>query len=374
MITRVTHLTTAHARFDTRIFLKECRSLVRLGFDVSLVVADGKGDEQKEGVSICDVGVPKGRLDRMLFATQRAFKRCVALDSDIYHFHDPELIPVGRKLKRLGKIVIFDSHEDVPKQVLGKPYLNPIARKTISRFFSFYESVACREFDAIVAATPSIRDKFLRVNPRTVDIRNYPLRDELSLPSDQEHSGKAKKVCYVGGISIDRGAREMVRALEHLEPDLTLELAGPFSERGLEAHLGTYEGWSRVTARGVIGRDEVGQVLRSSIAGLVTLHPAENYLDSLPIKMFEYMSAGIPVIASNFPLWVDIIETSNCGLCVDPTSSIDIARAISYLVENPGEARQMGINGRDAVLARYNWDLEERKLQDLYSKVLDGSA
>lgn len=95
-----------------------------------------------------------------------------------------------------------------------------------------------------------------------------------------------------------------------------------------------------------------------------------NYLDSLPIKMFEYMSAGIPVVASNFPLWKEIIEKNRCGVCVDPLSPKDIAKAINFIVQNPQIAQKMGENGKRAILEKYNWQIEEQKLFNIYEGLL----
>jgi glycosyltransferase involved in cell wall biosynthesis len=119
-----------------------------------------------------------------------------------------------------------------------------------------------------------------------------------------------------------------------------------------------------------VGREGVREVLGRSVAGLVTFHPLPNHIDAQPNKMFEYMSAGIPVIASDFPLWREIIAGNQCGLCVDPNNPTAIAAAIQYLVLHPHEARRMGENGRKAVLDRYNWSAEEQKLFRLYEDIL----
>lgn len=364
----IAHLTSVHNRIDTRIFLKQCRSLAAHGHDVTLVVADGKGDEYKDGVKIVDVGWQPGRLNRMFKTTLRVFKKAVALDADIYHLHDPELIPIGLKLKRLGKKVIFDAHEDLPKQLLSKPYLGPVSARLLSSTTALFERYACRRFDGIITATPFIRVKFLAINPNTVDINNYPLIGELD--AAVPWAEKRNEVCYIGAITAIRGIREIVRACEFLQSPARLNLVGRFFEPALEAEVKTYPGWSRVNELGFLDRSGVRNVMSWSMAGLVTLHPVINYLDALAVKMFEYMSAGIPVIASNFPLWREIIEGNECGLCVDPLDPEAIAAAIDHLVKNPDLARRMGEQGHHAVLNKYNWSMEEKKLCKFYERLL----
>jgi glycosyltransferase involved in cell wall biosynthesis len=366
---RIAHLTSVHPRYDTRIFLKMCSSLAAHGYKVSLVVADGLGDEIKNGVTIVDVGAKTGgRLSRMTKTVRRVFATAKALDVDIYHLHDPELITIGLKLKRLGKTVIFDSHEDAPRQILGKPYLNAPLRHLIGQTFGLYESFACKQLDAVIAATPFIRDKFLTINPNGIDINNFPMLGELQM--SMGWGDKSKQICYVGGIAKVRGIREVVRAMEHVSSGARLQLGGKFSETKVEHEVKGYSGWQAVDELGFLDRGGVRTALNRSVAGLVTLHPIINYLDALPVKMFEYMSAGIPVIASHFPLWRDIIEGNDCGLCVDPMNPQAIAEAIDFLVNNPKRARQMGENGYKAVQEKYNWGIEEQKLFSIYASLI----
>jgi len=365
----IAHLTSVHPRHDTRIFGKLCSSLADAGFAVSLVVADGKGDETSaNGVRIMDVGCTTGRLGRMVRATRRVKARALALNADLYHLHDPELMPVGLALKRHGKRVVFDFHEDVPKQLLSKPYLHPWALRLISAAFAKYEEWVVPRFDAIIGATPTITDKYRGKAKRLTNINNFPQLGELESPLPWE--SKAKEVAYVGGISAIRGIVPLVQSLERTRSDARLNLVGEFGDKASEKTVKGFAGWRNVNDLGFQDRTGVRDVLARSVAGIVTFLPLPNHVDAQPNKMFEYMSAGIPVIASDFPLWREIIVGQDCGLCVDPLDPGAIAVAVDTLVSNPERAEQMGRNGRIAVQSVFNWSIEERKLLQLYSDIL----
>lgn len=367
---KVAHLTSVHPRYDTRIFLKECRSLAAGGASVTLIVADGLGDECRDNVQILDVGKFDARLDRMRKAPGQILRKAVEQNADLYHLHDPELLPLVSKLKKLNKKVIFDAHEDVPKQILSKPYISKPMRLIASSAFAIYEKWVLPKVDVVIGATPFIRDKYLAMGIRSVDINNFPLLGELSF-GNSNWVNKKNFVAYVGGITRIRGIVEVVKALGIQSSSAKLQLVGKFSEPGLESEVIQQPGWQFVDALGFLGRSEVAEVLAHSVAGLVTFLPAPNHVDAQPNKMFEYMSAGIPVIASNFPLWRDIVEGNSCGICVNPEDPVEIAAAIDQLISNPEMAEQLGLNGKKAVENKYNWSLEEKKLLNLYDSLAD---
>lgn len=348
--------------------MKQCRSLASHGHEVALVVADGLGNACRDGVRIIDVGAPNGRRDRMLNTTWRVARAALAQGADVYQLHDPELIPAGLRLKRAGCKVVFDAHEDVPTQLLDKPYLAPPVARLLSHAFRVLERHACRRFDGILAATPFIRDRLAAYHPLTVDVNNFPRVEEFPTPAPG--AAVRDSVCYVGSISAIRGVRELVQACALLRTPARLALAGSFSEPALAAEVAHYPGWARVDALGHLDRAGVAGVMARAFAGLVTLLPTASYRDALPVKMFEYMAAGVPVIASDFPLWRGIVEGSRCGLCVDPRDPAAIAAAIDRLAAHPGLAQEMGANGRRAVLARYSWENESDKLIAFYADIL----
>lgn len=361
---RIAHLTTVHPRYDTRIFHKECASLARR-WETRLFVADGKGEETRLGVVIHDTGrKPANRLLRMLLTPWRTYRSARALRADVYHFHDPELIPVGLLLHWRGATVIYDVHEDVPRDILSKPWLPSWSRGIVSRVFECLENFAARRFSAVVAATPYITERFCSIGAKAVNVNNYPILDELAAPL--ERAREARTICYVGGITVLRGAREMVAALP--EARATLLLAGPFESAAFESELRAMPGWQQVRYFGVADRISARDIMTRSLLGVVLLHPAPNHMDALPTKMFEYMSAGIAVLASDFPLWRGIVEDSDAGLCVDPLDSVAIARTLSALLDDPARLEAMGQAGRRAVVERYSWENEEQTLLALYEE------
>lgn len=363
---KVCHFSSVHRSDDVRIFLKECSSLAQEGFEVFLVTANSETEIVNGVQRIGVTNVTSNRFTRMLKTSKAVYKKALSLDADIYHFHDPELLPYGLKLKRKGKKVIYDAHEDVPKQILGKFWIPSFFRKPLAMVFRRYENYVSKRMSYIFTATPFIRDRFVLVNPNSIDINNFPLLSELQENTNWEE--KAPRVCYIGGLSKIRGIGELMDAMDLL-PEIKIDLAGNFSPALFGTMIREKKSWRNVTEHGFVNRVETAKIMAQSKAGIVTFLPLPNHVDAQPNKMFEYMSAGIPVIGSNFPLWKDIIEKNECGICVDPTNPLEIANAIQKVIDNDELAKKMGENGRKAVLETYNWSIESKKLITIYKKL-----
>ncbi|MEK3910890.1 glycosyltransferase family 4 protein [Paenibacillus sp. FSL H7-0331] len=368
---KIVHFTSVHHVYDTRITFKECSTLQNYGHDVRLIAAHDK-NELINGIQV--IGVGKGssrRLTRMLFTTIRVFRECLRQDADIYHYHDPELMPIGLLLKILGKRVIYDVHEDVPRDIFSKGWIPDWLKKPVSLSVEAIERFVSKRMDAIIPATPFIAERFRTYNPHTYEIQNFPLLDELI-----SHEGSKIKehnnIAYIGSISEVRGIKDTIECLEQLNRimPVNLLLGGNFSPPELLDQVRQLSGWKFVDYRGRVDREQFREIMSQSKLGLVVLHPEPNFIMSQPNKLFEYMSAGIPVLASDFPLWKQIIEGNQCGLCIPPMKPHLMANAIRYVLEHPEEAQRMGENGRQAAVTHYNWEPEGHKLNELYEQLM----
>ncbi|HEX8743016.1 MAG TPA: glycosyltransferase family 4 protein [Thermoleophilaceae bacterium] len=363
---RVAHLTAVHPRDDVRIFAKECRALAAAGYDVHLV-APGIEDETVHGVHVHAArAAGSGRLARMTGTVAAVYRVARRLRAGVYHVHDPELLPVALLLRAGGARVIYDSHEHLPQQILTKPWIPAPLRRPLALAVNVVERLAARFLSAVVTAEPYVRARFEGAARPVVTVNNYPRLEEFPA-SDGDWSGRERAVCYAGSISELRGAPEMVDAAERAGARLLL--AGRFSPPGLRDELAARPGWDNVEVLGQVSRAGLAETMARARAGLVVLKPVPNYLEANPTKMFEYMSAGIPVVCSNFPTWVTIVERHGCGIWVDPQSPQEIADAIEWILEHTDEAREMGHRGRRAVERLYNWEIEERALLGLYEEL-----
>jgi glycosyltransferase involved in cell wall biosynthesis len=335
--------------------------LKKIGFDVSLIVADGKGNTITDGINIYDVGKPKNRYLRAITKSIAVFKKGLQLDCDCYHIHDPELLLYVRLLLKENKKVIYDVHEDVPNQIIVKPYIPKLLKKPISSIINFIEKKQSSKLYGIVAATPYIHNLFALHNTNVITICNYPLLSE-NVTTEQI---KKKQVCYFGVISKDRGVNEMCELAENF----SIAIGGVFESEQTKNFLLRHKFKMNLNYLGICTREKVISVYQESTVGLCLLHPTKSYFHSLPIKVFEYMLAGIPVICSDFPILREIVEDNNAGFCLGFDETNNIKAKIQLLFEDRDLAKELGENGKKAVLEKYNWVTQEEKLKSFYQNI-----
>jgi len=366
----IVHLTTVHPPFDTRIFHKECRTLAQAGYTVSLLTTHTQR-ETRDGVMLEPLPRYPNRLQRMARGPWTALRLAQQMRADVYHFHDPELLPVGVLLKWTTKArVIYDAHENYARQLAGRGWMPAALRPVLPAVAGAVEKLCVRFFDAVVCATEHIAEQFPQA--RTIVLKNYPSYKVHAVATNgRAYAADNRQIIYTGGWTGHRGVYQIVQALEHVRtPGVTLILLGRCIDPHVQAAAQQLPGYAQVDYRGLVPYDELYRQMQGAAIGLVCNQPQHNYDMAQPNKLFEYMSAGLPVIASHFPLWRAAVEGAQCGITVDPAQPQQIARAIDFLLSQPALCQQMGQNGRHAVQTRYNWEVEKETLIHLYEELL----
>lgn len=352
----VVHLSTVHRSSDNRIYRKECTALHEAGMSVAFI---SRGPAPHGDVPWIELPAVVGRLDRMTRGPLRAWQTLRRLSPAVVHIHDPELIPLGLLWRwKTGGRVIYDAHEDLPKQVAGKLYLPRWSRGLVAWFARALEGAAERGFDAIVVATPSIARNFPSAR-RLELVQNFPWLRDFPQPTPVSEVDPMS-ACYVGGLSRARGSDVMAAAVQANR--LTLTVAGQCDDEAREDldALGT-----RLTDLGLVDAGQVPAIIRGSAVGLVLFKPLPNNVESQPTKLFEYMAAGRAFVASDFPHWRALVAPANCGHFVNPESPEEAIHALRKLCGDPDRLAEMGRQGRAVFEERFTFDPQSEALVSL---------
>ena len=371
MDVKVCHFTTAHNIDDVRIFAKQCTSLAANGFDVTLIAfGDDEFEDVKNGVKRISLNVPvKNRIERFIKRSKVVYNKLLEVNADIYQLHDPELLPVGLKLKKRGKKVIFDSHEFYELQIRHKEYIPKLLRNFISILYKKYETYVCKRIDAVIQiCTLNGKDYFRGRAKKTVFIRNVSLFKESKNCNISSYSNR-NSVVLMGTLSYDRGITHIIKACAKVQ--VPLILAGNFVTEDYKKEVESMEEYSIVDYRGYVNYSELNVLFDKCFAGLSTgLKLGQSpLLDTMPTKAYDFMAAGLPFIISNTKFKVETIEEYDMGLTVEPDNVTEIAEAIKFLRDNKDIAKQKGENGRRAFENEFNWLIEEKKLIELYNSL-----
>lgn len=365
---KICHITTAHLRYDDRIYRKECCSLAKL-YETHLIVNDDGKDEVVDGVHIHSLNKPiSKRVDRLKLLNV-CLKVALKLDADIYHLHDPELLLIAGKLCRYGKKVIFDSHEDYFFQISNKIYLPIIFRRIIAWIYYKYETKVCKMIAAVIFPTTiDGKNPFKNRCKKFAYINNYPVMVENG--QYRKYENREKVVCYTGGLSESRGISELIDACDKCGARLIL--AGAFSSKKFEEKIRRKESFRCVDYRGWVSFEEVLKIYQESTVGASVLHDVGQYyrLGNLPTKVYEYFQQGLPVIISDYPYARECIKKYTFGYLVEPLNINDIAKAIDAICNDSEKAKRMGTMGYAAYENEFNWQCEEKKLFSLYSQII----
>jgi glycosyltransferase involved in cell wall biosynthesis len=383
-MSRIGMLLSNPFRPDPRV-LKEARSLAQLGHQITIVAWDRQGEYPQQeqpapGVQVLRVqgvastyGIGARQILRLPRFWRAALPLLQAAQPEILHCHDFDTLPAGLWWgRRHGLPVVYDAHEYYAD--LAQPRLKGLGGKLLYQAIRFSEHFAARLASAVITVDQTLGDIYRGVNRRVVIVGHYPPGDQAQQPSGA-FSHPELRLIYVGRLSRDRGLlayAEILRALRRAEVPARLCLAGVFTPASEEDAFWAAIGDQRpyVDFKGWVGYDQVPGFIRDADLGLAILMPEPRYVAALPVKLFEYMAAGLPVVASRFPQISEVVQGSACGVVVDPLQPAQAVEAITQFWQDPASARRLGENGRQAVLQTYNWERLVSQIDALYRSLV----
>jgi glycosyltransferase involved in cell wall biosynthesis len=366
---KVVHITTVHHPFDTRIYHKECLSLHKAGFDVTLIAPANEEQIKKSRIPILPIKKSKNRFWRMISSTFQAYKKAKALKADYYHIHDPELMPVAWLLKNKNNTVIYDIHEDYVTSILQKKYLKKPFRLFFAKLYSLVEKLFIGKLE-LCLAEKYYKEKY----PKGICILNYPMINQGLMHSERHNESVANELLYTGNVTLDRGALIHAR-IPTIDHEVKVQYIGKCSKEIASKIWGkANDKKDHIKIEGIdrfVEREQIDEMYlkKQWLAGLALFPPTEHYMKKELTKFFEYMSAGIPILCSDFPVWKNFVKQYKCGIAVDPYNDEEIKQAIEYLKTHPEQVKEMGENGKKAIMNQLNWGEEERKLVKWYNEI-----
>jgi len=369
---RVGILTSVHPALDTRVFHKQARILAAAGYHVTLIAQHDR-DACADGVRIRALPAATPRWRRPLL-WWRILLDALRLRADVYHIHDPELLPLALLLQRLTqRPVVYDVHEYYADEVRTRQWIPAPLGGPAAWLTGRMEQAAARRLGAVVTVNEHMNRRFLRVQPRSIAIYNYPPAEYFPPPLD---GARDQSIIYAGVMTRDRGLETIFRAGQLLKqrfPAMRIDVAGIVDWSGVATGIPRdTEVWSReagVHFLGLIPQPELPALLSRATAGWIPFLPTPNNVRSTPNKLLEYMAAALPVVASDFGYMRSIVSDAGCGRLATAGDPASHAEKLGLLLERPDEARAMGERGRAAVLRRYTWAGEGEKLVRLYDEL-----
>jgi glycosyltransferase involved in cell wall biosynthesis len=371
---RICHVCSGHRDDDARVFERECASLAETGYDVHLLANSSmRHSYSRQGVTVHPVPQFSTRRERLL-GRRRIAESASALCPDIYHVHEPELLGAVLACAR-GKPVIWDVHEIYVDEIRAKPWIPKPLRPLVGVIWDRMERSMVRQCAAVVAATEWLAPRYRKLHDRVVVLNNFPrLPDKVDSVSLVR---RENALVFTGTIAPNRGVLETIQAMAILKRKamvVTLDLAGTpntreyLNELMQEAeHLGVR---ANITLHGHLTLGRTRSLQQTCGIGMVAHLMSEGNLVGCPVKLYEFMMFGLPLVYSDIPVFVSVAGESDAGISVIPGHPEQIAVAIESLLLNPAMARRFGENGRNAIYERFNWNHEWPKLRDLYLQLV----
>ena len=360
----ICHVISGYFRDNPRIFNRQCLSLKKNNYKVSILTNDNLDDEIVEGINIISTKIKiKSRLLIIFMSIIQFYEDALNIDSDYYQLHSPELLPLGILLKFKGKKVIYDAHEDMQNHILEKKSIpTKFLRYCTSFVYTMFQNIVLRYFDGVITPHNHLFKKFKKAKIKVELIPNFPNFISKDI-KEEEYIARNNAIRYSGTVYLHSNQKIILDAIEKIDGVKYL-IAGTIPEQ-YESIMSSHPAARKVIFKGMLPASDIDAFHNSSVAGISIIDYTENLggkEGTLAInKIFEYMASGLPVICTDTYIFQEIINRYKCGIFVNPRSVKEVKSAIKMILDNKSESYAMGQRGKKAVIEQYSWkNIEQR--------------
>ncbi|HYF67662.1 MAG TPA: glycosyltransferase [Ohtaekwangia sp.] len=364
-----------HEWDDDRIYQRACLGLARNGLDVHLVATGQRTVEEAISPSVTvHLIKPRKGIKRRYFSSKEAITISIKVEADIYHFHDPDLLPHIKRLKsKLPQaVVIYDIHENYVARFY-QWRIPVIVKPLFSELFRRFELQIIRQIDGFSAVSESLASLFKSTEKPYVIVRNSVDISRLAEINLDTQKFDHPVIYTSGSNSDDRNIFNTVKALPLIlktHSNVQMMFVGKYVGNAKE-QLTRLAHDLNVKDRLVLGdmlpwEDNFIRTAKA-FCGCVFYKKNANNDVTIPNRIYEYMYCGIPVVASDYPELRKIVETANCGILVNADDPNSIAAAINLLLSDMPNAAELGKNGRKAIQEIYGYHNDLATMIKFYS-------
>lgn len=371
-MTRVVQVTIGHPADDGRVRAKLARTFVRGGLESHVICPGGTEGIAVDGVHIHPHKISESRVARVLRQRSLA-KRAASLNPDIIHVHEPIMLRSCIRQKGAARLV-WDVHEDYETVLATREWIPKPLRKLVWRLWDYRERRLLPHIDLVLAATPPVAQRYLPLHPNVVVVPNLT---EVEI-YEGEHDWTNPHAVFVGSIFESRGLLEVIEALGRLRAEgltVPMTIAGPIESDAFEKRLlnaiESHGVSDSVRYIGAVPRSQAVQLCREATIGVVAHLPESQGDFAWPVKMFEYMACGLPLIYTTLGAMVYLADGQEIGVAADPFDIDGLVDAFRRLTSAPEYAKHCAAIGRKLIESRYHWNTVEPVLLDAYERIAD---